>query len=87
MVTNTMYTVKRLKSCVRGCRSDTAESVRNFLYTSIMSSLHESVELNYKDLKEMWTRNDFSRGLKFWQSQIDLMYIYSVVLLKFKKFL
>ena len=53
-------------------------------YNARMSALGVAVEWNYKDLKHMWSLNDFSQALKVRQSPIGLLYIASALLLKFK---
>lgn len=61
----------------------TATPAQNKFNTE-MSSMREAVEWSYKDLKQMWTRNDFARSLKVRQAPISLIYISSTLLLNFK---
>lgn len=49
-----------------------------------MSSLRESVEHNYKDIKQQWVSQDFPRNLKVRQSPISLLYKASAVLWNFR---
>ena len=54
------------------------------IFNTEMSRVREAVEWSYKDLKQMWTRNDFARSLKVRQAPISLLFIASTVLLNFK---
>ena len=49
-----------------------------------MSAVRVFVEWNYKDLKQMWARNDFSRLLTVRRFPFGLLYTASAVLLNFK---
>lgn len=49
-------------------------------FNGIMSSLRESVEHNYKDLKQNFVSQDFPRNLKARQAPISLMYKASAIL-------
>lgn len=54
------------------------------VYNTRNSAVRVSVEWNYKDLKQMWSRNDFARTLKVHKAHIALMYQASALLLNFK---
>lgn len=56
----------------------TAEQVA---FNSEMSSLRVLVEHNYRDLKQMWTSQDFARQLKVRLAPIGLLYKSSAILL------
>ena len=43
-----------------------------------------SVEWSYKDLKQLWSLNDYARALKVLQAPIGLIYKASALLLNFK---
>ena len=49
-----------------------------------MSSVRKSVQCGYKDLKQMWTRNDFARSLKVRQAPISMLYIACALFLNVK---
>ncbi|PXF47633.1 hypothetical protein BWQ96_02612 [Gracilariopsis chorda] len=53
-------------------------------YNCSMNTIRTSVEWNYKDLKQIWTRNAFSRLLRVRQFPVALFYIASALLLNFK---
>lgn len=53
-------------------------------YDTGTSAVRVSVEWNYKDVKQMWTINDFSRALKVRKSPIALLYISSALLWNMK---
>ena len=44
------------------------------LYNKAMSSVREAVEWTYKDVKKMWTSQEFQRGLKVRKGPIALLY-------------
>ena len=56
------------------------ESMFNF----IMSGLRVSVEWNYKDLKQLWCRNDFPRMLKVRQLPVGMLYKASALLMNMR---
>ena len=58
----------------------TSATAEEEAYNSRMSAVRVAVEWNYKDLKQMWSLNDFSRALKVRQSPIGLLYISSALL-------
>lgn len=60
--------------------SATAEEL---LYNTAMSAVREAVEWSYKDLKQLWTSQDFRRGLKVRQAPIDLLYKAAALLWNF----
>lgn len=49
-----------------------------------MASSRISVEWNYKDLKQMWATNDFSRLLKVRQFPVAMLYRSSAILLNMR---
>ena len=51
---------------------------------SNISGVCVAVEWNYKDLKQMWSFNDFPRALKVRQSPLGLIHTASAILLNFK---
>lgn len=53
-------------------------------FNTRMSAARVAVEWHYKDVKQMWSMNDFARRLKVKQSPIACMYIASVLLLNFR---
>ena len=53
-------------------------------YSTLMSAVRVAVEWNDKDLKQLWSLNDFSGALKVRQSPIGLLYIPSALVLNFK---
>ena len=44
------------------------------VFNAEMSSLRVAIEHNYKDLKQMWTSQDFARKLKVRQAPIGMLY-------------
>ena len=54
------------------------------IYNTGMNRPRTSVEWNFKDLKQIWTRNDFSRLLHVRQFPVALLYVSSALLLNFK---
>ena len=56
-------------------------------YNTDMSAVRVTVEWNYKDLKQLWNRNDYSRSLKVRQFPVSLLYVGSTVLLNYKTFI
>lgn len=53
-------------------------------FNSSMSAVRIAVEHNYKDLKQNWTSQDFSRNLKVRKAPIALLYRASALLLNFR---
>eukprot|EP00171_Calliarthron_tuberculosum_P007558 IDg7558t1 len=53
-------------------------------YNTAMSMVREAVEWTYKDLKQIWTSQDFKRQLKVLQSPIALLYKSSALLWNFR---
>lgn len=53
-------------------------------HNASMSSVRESVEWSYKDLKQMWTSQDYKRMLKVRKARVSLMYIGAALLWNFK---
>lgn len=53
-------------------------------YNTAMSMMREAVEWTYKDLKQIWTSQDFKRQLKVLQSPIALLYKSSALLWNFR---
>lgn len=49
-----------------------------------MSSVRVSVEHTYKDLKQIWTSQDFSRKLKVREAPISILYVFSAILWNFR---
>lgn len=54
------------------------------MFNRKMSGLSVSVEHNYKDLKQYWTSQDFSRKLKARKVPISLLYKASALMLNFR---
>lgn len=54
------------------------------LFNRTMSSAREAVEWSYKDLKQMWTSQDFKRMLKVRKAPISLMYKGAALLWNYK---
>lgn len=54
------------------------------IYNTSMSRVWVAVEWNYKDMKEMWKRNDFPRLLQVRRFPVGMLYIASGLLLNFK---
>jgi nuclease HARBI1 len=55
-------------------------SPEQLLYNAEMSAVRVAVEWSYKDVKAMWTTQDFKRKLKVRQSSVAVLYILSVLL-------
>lgn len=53
------------------------------VYNTAMSAVREAVEWTYKDVKQMWTSQDFRRGLKVRKAPIALLYKASALLWNF----
>ena len=53
-------------------------------FNTCMSAVRVAVEWNYKDLKQLWSFNDFPRGLKVRKSPLGLIYTASALLPNFK---
>ena len=53
-------------------------------YNKDMIAVRVTVEWNYKDLKQLWCRNDFSRLLKVRQFPVSLLYVAGALLLNYK---
>ena len=53
-------------------------------FNRLMSTVRVPVEWHYKDLKQIWKRNDISRGLHVRQCPVGLLYRVSALLLNFK---
>ena len=62
----------------------TTATVEQQMFNTEMCKVREAVEWSYKEIKLMWTRNDFARSLKVRQAPISLIFITSTVLLNFK---
>lgn len=54
------------------------------LFNTEMSSLRVLVEHNYRDLKQLWTSQDYARNLKVRQAPIGLLYQASAIMLNFR---
>lgn len=54
------------------------------LFNTQMSSLRVLVEHNYRDLKQFWTSQDYSRQLKVRAAPIGLLYRASAIMLNFR---
>ena len=50
------------------------------LHNKSMSAVREAVEWTYKDVNQMWTSQDFRRGLKVRKGPIALLYKASALL-------
>ena len=59
-------------------------TVEQEIYNTRMSAVRVSVEWSYKDLKQLWSQNDYTRALKVRQAPIGLIYKASALLLNFK---
>lgn len=62
-------------------------STENQVFNTYILHIREAVEWSYKDLKQLWTRNDFAGSLKFHQLHISLRFISSTSFLNFKQYL
>lgn len=60
------------------------ENAEQKAFSKKMSAVRVSVEWSYKDVKQMWSCNDFARKMKVKESPISLMYIASVILFNFR---
>lgn len=60
------------------------ETIEKHVFNTATSSVRESEEWSHKDLEQLWTRNDFSRGLKVSKDSVSLLYISTTVLVNFK---
>jgi len=54
------------------------------VYNKRMSAVREAVEWSYKDIKQMWSSQDFKRNLKVRKSPIALLYTSAALLFNFK---
>lgn len=54
------------------------------VFNRYMSSVRESLECSYKDLKKRWTENDYRRMLKVRKAPVALIYKSTVVLWNIK---
>lgn len=61
----------------------TNASADEIMYNKAMSAVREAVEWTYKDIKQLWTSQDFKRGLKVRKAPIALMYKASALLWNF----
>ena len=59
-------------------------SLERQILNTRMSGVRIAVEWNYKDLKQLWSLNDFPRALKVRQGPIGLIYTASALLINFK---
>jgi hypothetical protein len=57
-----------------------AATTEQLRYNAEMSAARVAVEWNYKDLKAMWSTQDFKRKLKVRQSPVAVLYITSALL-------
>lgn len=53
-------------------------------YNTSMNAARIAVEWGYKDVKQMWTSQDFGRKLKIRKGPVGLLYVVSVLLRNFK---
>ena len=54
------------------------------IYNTRISALREAVEWSYKDIKQIWSSQDYKRGLKVRKAPIALMYKAAALLNNFK---
>lgn len=59
-------------------------TLQQVLFNRAMSGVRVAVEWNYKDLKQMWSTNDYSRLLKVRQAPIGLIYKASALMLNLR---
>ena len=60
--------------------ADTAQTI----YNAKMSAVREAVEWSYKDVKQMWSSQDFKRMLKVGKARIGLFCTAAALLCNFK---
>ena len=61
-----------------------AATAEQTIINTQMSRVRESVKWSNKDLKQLWTRNDYSRRLMVSKGPISILYVCTALLLNFK---